>query len=60
MTGCVPESYYLHLLQVWFDSDENMVECDGCEYWIHDTCDDAAKRALHVAATKDEEVCIQP
>ena len=41
---------WLLLLQVWFDSDQNMVECDGCEFWIHDTCDMQAKQALKAAA----------
>ncbi len=27
-----------------------MVECDGCEFWIHDTCDTQAKQALKAAA----------
>lgn len=42
-------------LQVWFDSDENMVECDGCEFWIHDSCDMAAKQALEAAGGNEEE-----
>jgi hypothetical protein len=47
----------LLLLQVWFDSDENMVECDGCEFWIHDSCDAQAKQALRAAARGGGEVC---
>lgn len=44
-------------LQVWKPTDKNMVGCDGCDFWIHDTCDPEAARVLASAAEDENYYC---
>jgi PHD-finger len=40
--------------QVWMQSDKDMVGCDGCDFWIHTACDEAAAIALRASAAGEE------
>lgn len=44
-------------LQVWKPTDKNMVGCDGCDFWIHHTCDTEAARVLASAAEDEQYFC---
>lgn len=33
-------------LQVWMQTDKNMVGCDTCDFWVHTHCDPKAAEVL--------------
>ena len=34
------------VLQVWYQTDKNMVGCDTCDFWVHTHCDPLAAKAI--------------
>jgi hypothetical protein len=40
-------------VQVWFPTDEDMVGCDTCSFWVHAACDRLAAKALMSADQMD-------
>ncbi len=40
------------MVQVWYQTDKNMVGCDTCVFWVHTHCDALAAKAIN--STSDE------